>query len=334
MAGKVSVVLPIYNVEKYLNKCITSVVNQTYKELEIILVDDGAKDNCPQICDKWATMDERIKVVHKENGGLASARNAGYLVATGKYLMYIDSDDSLKLDIIEVCVNEIERSDADIVIYGYEKTDEDGNVLETYTWDNKILEGNDIVHYLYKGICEMSFGYAWNKLYKKEVLDASGVIADPKIIDREDLVYNLELVNHMKKIAFISNIGYEYLQRSSSLLHNGNLARVNGIKYFVDRIASVDVKNNDVNKKLFNTLVLHYLSDCIIKNIMWNKEVSNKEKKAWINKIIDKCPHINKLYYDCDNSRYINVLFKTIEKKKPKYFYWYVKFSELKRRFK
>ena len=97
----ISVIVPIYNVEKYLDRCVDSIINQTYKNLEIILVDDGSPDNCPQMCDDYAKKDSRIKVVHKENGGLSDARNVGMEVATGEYVSFIDSDDYISLDCYE-----------------------------------------------------------------------------------------------------------------------------------------------------------------------------------------------------------------------------------------
>lgn len=107
---KVSIILPIYNVEKYLEKCVNSVINQTYQNIEVILVDDGSKDSSGRICDELVESDNRIKVIHKKNGGLASARNAGYEVATGEYIMYIDSDDVIKNDIAEKCVSAMEKN--------------------------------------------------------------------------------------------------------------------------------------------------------------------------------------------------------------------------------
>ena len=121
---KVSVILPIYNVEKYLKNCIESLTNQTYENLEIILVDDGSTDNSGKICDEIAKSDERVMVIHKQNGGLAAARNTGYLETTGKYLMYVDSDDIVKKDVVENCVEAIEKENSDVVIFGYEKVDE------------------------------------------------------------------------------------------------------------------------------------------------------------------------------------------------------------------
>lgn len=239
---KVSVILPIYNVEKYLKNCIESLTNQTYENLEIILVDDGSTDNSGNICDEIEKTDERIKVIHKQNGGLAAARNTGYLEATGTYLMYIDSDDIVKKDVVKKCVEAIEKENSDVVIFGYEKVDEAGNIIETCKWENATYTNEQMLGKLYDSIQEMSFGYAWNKLYRKSVIDESKILGDAKVIDREDLIYNLELLNYWEKITYIDYVGYGYLQRSTSLLHNSNLARLNGIEYFVEKIFDTEIK--------------------------------------------------------------------------------------------
>lgn len=327
---KVSVVLPIYNVEKYLKKSVQSVQNQTYRNLEIILVDDGSKDSSGRICDELSNEDSRIQVVHKNNGGLASARNSGYEVATGEYVMYIDSDDCVKEDTVKKCVDAIERDKSDVVIFGYEKVSEDGNILEVCSWDNKIYSHNEMTEHLYRAICEMSFGYAWNKLYRKSILDKSGVLGDAKVIDREDLIYNMELLKYWNKITYIDYVGYEYLQRSTSLLHNSNLARLNGVEYFVERVHDIDV--GEAQGKVFNMVVLHYLADAIIKNIIWNAELNAKEKKQLIKETIDRCPNKGELYSDRDNGKYLRELYKSIEKGNMKYFYLYVKLGDIKRK--
>ena len=121
MQKLVSVIVPIYNVENYLNKCIESIVNQTYPNLEIVLVDDGATDNCPEICDNWAKKDDRIKVVHKNNGGLASARNAGMNIMSGELFMFIDSDDYIDQDMIQCMVEGYKSYTVDIVCCGMQK---------------------------------------------------------------------------------------------------------------------------------------------------------------------------------------------------------------------
>lgn len=126
MSKTVTVVIPIYNVEKYLNRCIESVVGQTYKNLEIILVDDESPDNCPQICESWKDRDNRIKVVHKKNAGLGYARNTGIDCATGEYICFVDSDDYIATDMVEKTYKCAEQYNADIVLYGYNVVDSNG----------------------------------------------------------------------------------------------------------------------------------------------------------------------------------------------------------------
>ena len=115
----ISIIVPVYNVEKYLNRCVESLVNQTLKDIEIILVDDGSPDSSPDICDEWEKKDSRIKVVHKQNGGLSSARNAGLRIATGKYVGFVDSDDDVELDMYEKLYNKATQYDVDFIVSDY-----------------------------------------------------------------------------------------------------------------------------------------------------------------------------------------------------------------------
>ena len=113
---KVSIVVPIYNTEKYLDECIESIVNQTYKNLEIILIDDGSKDKSPQMCDEWAKKDNRIKIIHKSNEGAGASRNRGIAVATGKFIYFVDSDDYIAPTLVEKCLNAISKSPSAMVM--------------------------------------------------------------------------------------------------------------------------------------------------------------------------------------------------------------------------
>ena len=122
MENMISVIVPVYNVEKYLDDCIESIVSQSYTNFELILVDDGSPDNCPKKCDGWAKKDKRIKVIHKENGGVSSARNAGIDAASGEFIMFIDSDDTIRQGCFERSVEMITKHDADIYFFGYTTT--------------------------------------------------------------------------------------------------------------------------------------------------------------------------------------------------------------------
>ena len=143
MNSLISVIVPIYNVEKYLDRCVESIINQTYKNLEIILVDDGSPDNCTQMCDDYAKKDSRIRVVHKENGGLSDARNAGMEVATGEYVSFIDSDDYISLDFYETLFQTMIDNDSDIVECSVVKFYENGK-FDEYSDDQMIKNFNTV----------------------------------------------------------------------------------------------------------------------------------------------------------------------------------------------
>lgn len=125
---KVSVIIPVYKVEKYLDRCMESVVRQTYKNIEIILVDDGSPDNCPQMCDEWAKKDNRIKIIHKKNSGQADARNQGMKISTGEYICFVDSDDYIDRTEIEKCINNAVRNSSDVVIFSF-NIDNGNNII-------------------------------------------------------------------------------------------------------------------------------------------------------------------------------------------------------------
>lgn len=325
----VSVVVPIYNVEKYLDNCIESIVNQGYTNLEIILVDDGATDSSPIICDEWKKRDERVIVIHKENGGLSSARNAGLEEATGDYIMFIDSDDWVELDIVEKSVERIEKDKSDLVIFGYKKVDEKGKNRGEYTFGNGTYTKKELSQQLHRRILEMSFGYAWNKLYRLSVIKDNNIVNDGTIVDREDLYFNMSLLKYLNRISYMDCVGYAYLQRSNSLLHNGSLARLNGMNDFIKKMKVVSWGDKEQEEKVFNMVVLHYLADCIIKNIIWNPSLSKKEKIKKIREISRDFKNIG-LRHDVDNPRYLRILYRGINNHNFSLFYYYSKMSYIK----
>ena len=129
MNETISIIIPVYNVEKYLNKCLNSVIEQTYKNIEVILIDDGSTDNSGKICDEYAKNDIRIKIIHQQNGGVSTARNNGLEHATGKYITFVDSDDYIEKEMIETMAKKIMKKNADIVICGVTDRDEENNII-------------------------------------------------------------------------------------------------------------------------------------------------------------------------------------------------------------
>ena len=218
----VSVVIPIYNVEKYLNRCVDSIVNQTYRNLEIILVDDGSPDRCPELCDAWARKDRRIRVIHKENAGLGMARNSGLELASGKYICFFDSDDYVDITIIEKCVKNAEEYCSDAVIFGCWSVDEDGKTTRKMIDHSRYLyRGDEIRELLLPGMFTYQFGFgisAWGKLYRRELFSEFGLVfrSEREIIS-EDAYFALEFYGKASVVTIVPENLYFYLNRSSSL---------------------------------------------------------------------------------------------------------------------
>ena len=211
----ISIIIPVYKVEKYLEKCIESVLKQTYTNLQIILVDDGSPDNCGKICDEYAKKDSRIEVIHKVNGGLSYARNVGISKAKGRYIGFVDSDDYIKEDMYEILLNLIKEYDADV------------SICNLYD----VIDGKEYIRNKENGIQEYSRldilkevlldkniqNYAWNKLYKKELFDEIKYPIGKKYEDIGTTFYVFEKCN---KIVVTSEPEYYYLKRSDSLVNN------------------------------------------------------------------------------------------------------------------
>lgn len=217
----VSVIVPIYKVEEYLDRCVESIVNQTYKNLEIILVDDGSPDNCPQMCDSWAEKDSRIKVVHKKNGGLSDARNAGIPFATGEIISFIDSDDWIALNMFETMLNQMLDDNSDIVSCGVKWIKEDGTVIRDVTVsNNEVLDTQSAMKELIND--NMIKQHVWNKLYKydliKDILFEKGKY-------HEDVFWSYQIVGQAHRISVITDSLYNYVQRSNSIMGEGFSAK-------------------------------------------------------------------------------------------------------------
>lgn len=216
--GLVSVVLPIYNVENYLNRCIESVVKQTYKNIEIILVDDGSPDNCPQICEEWAKKDRRIRVIHKKNGGLSDARNAGIEIACGQYITFIDSDDFVDEDFISYLFKLIKDNNADISICEYRYISERGKLYNhpINTEEIRILSQKDGL----KELLQMKIysNSAWGKLYKTEHFND---IRYPYGRLFEDIPTTYKVFMKCNTIAFGARCLYNYMYRTNAISKQG-----------------------------------------------------------------------------------------------------------------
>lgn len=211
MTELISVIVPIYKVEKYLERCIRSIITQTYENIEIILVDDGSPDKCPQMCDEWAGKDSRIQVIHKPNGGLSDARNAGLKIATGVYVAFIDSDDYIHPQFIESLHFIMKQQSADVVACGYKQVAEDSIVelkADICCEDIRIKQISEVT--------QAAVGVtAWCKLYKKTLFDK---IQFPVGKIHEDVGIWWELVYYAEKIVAIPEELYFYCENPASIM--------------------------------------------------------------------------------------------------------------------
>ena len=223
----ISVIVPIHKVEEYLDRCVRSIAEQTYSDLEIILVDDGSPDGCPAICDAWAEKDARIKVIHKENGGLSDARNAGMAIATGEYVAFIDSDDSIEPDFIQKLYDAITEYNADVAECAVLYVDESGNTLRERN-SAPMTEMGKIEALRHLVLEDGVYQTVWNKLYRREV------VADiPFAVGKyhEDEFWTYQVFDRIEKLAVVHDSLYNYLQRGSSIIGVGyNIRRLDGLE--------------------------------------------------------------------------------------------------------
>lgn len=283
----ISVIVPIYNVEKYLSKCIDSIINQTYKNLEIILVDDGSPDNCPKICDEYEKKDSRIKVIHKENGGLSDARNAGMKIAKGEYISFIDSDDFISENFINILYRNLSVSKCDIAECDIVKFVEDENPVEQLS-DKKPLVV-DTEKGLSMLIAENEFHqYVTNKLYKSELI--KGIYFEKGKL-HEDEFWTYRIFGRARSICKIYDVMYFYFQRQNSIMGvSFNLKRLDSLEAKVQRQKYIDKNYPSVA----NQAKIDLFGTCIFMCQSALKFMNGSEKKKAIG-IINKCVKDNQL---------------------------------------
>ena len=220
---KVSIIIPVYNVERYLDRCVESVLRQSYSNFEVLLVDDGSPDNCGAMCDRWAEKDARIRVIHKENGGLSDARNAGLAAAAGNLIAFADSDDFIAADMIEKLFHALAANDADLSICNFHYVDETGAPLADMNRylaiRDEVLSGTEAITNMQLERDGGDYDMAWNKLYKKDLFSD---IRFPVGKLCEDGFISHRLLGKCARVACISDVCYYYTQRGGSIMHSSN----------------------------------------------------------------------------------------------------------------
>ena len=212
---KISIIVPIYKIERYLRQCIDSILTQTFTDFELLLIDDGSPDECPAICDEYAKKDARIRVFHKPNGGLTSARNCGLDNAKGEWIMHIDGDDWVAPTYIEELYNAAIKNDADIAICGFRFAYEDGRYIEEHPtlWDNN--KSASLNRYI-----ASTWTTAWGSIHKSSLYKDNNIRSPKNITFCEDFHLMVRLCYFADKVVSIDRPLYNYRQQSSSIMHN------------------------------------------------------------------------------------------------------------------
>ena len=213
----ISLIVPVFNCESKLSKCLESILNQTYQNIEVILIDDGSKDLSPKICDDFATQDKRIQVIHKKNEGVSIARNTGIKRAKGKFVQFVDSDDIIEPDMCEQLINAITKDSFDLAICGYKKLSK--NYIKEVYYDNKTINKNNIEPEINNLLALGFINSPWNKLYVREKIKS---LFSPNLSLGEDLLFNLDYLLRTKKIIVLNKCLYNYNEDTPSSLMKNN----------------------------------------------------------------------------------------------------------------
>lgn len=276
---KFSVIVPVYKVEGYLEQCVESVLQQTYTDFELILVDDGSPDRCPEMCDNFSQKDTRIKVIHKKNGGLSSARNAGLDIATGDYVVFLDSDDFWNDENALQEVYDKAKFGTDIVIFGCTDWDIHTNkkVVSRSSYNQEIMQSNDknmILHYL---LSEKKLPGGSTVFMTRRKIIQRNSIAFKEGINSEDYDWVLEVFLNSDSFAAIDNPFYTYRKgRIGSITTVPNMKTINGIIYTVEKwIEKANTIDNDTIKRD----VLNYLAHIYTTGVVMLARLKGKDKK-------------------------------------------------------
>lgn len=276
----ISIVVPIYNAEKFLKKSVESVISQSYKNIELLLVDDGSTDRSKDICQRYALIDNRIKIILQINKGPAAARNTGVRQATGDFVFFLDADDFIEKDALKVLVTKYKKYQADIVMSNFNKVEDNEKFIRqkvsfspddvSFAGQLKVLSKIDIVDYVRHFLRHPSnhlISYCWARLYKLSVLKKNNITAPEDMRLFEDFVFNLDYLDKVEEVVFVNDSLYNYVLRTShvsasmailnaeSLIHDMSVFKERTFR-FLEKNASF-MRKTDIQAEIGHTLV-HY----------------------------------------------------------------------------
>lgn len=248
----ISIIVPIYNVENFLHTCVNSILAQTYDRMEIILVNDGSPDRCGLICDEYAVKDSRVFVIHKENGGLSDARNAGLEIAKGEYVWFVDSDDYILCDCLSDLVLEISNNSLDLLSFGFQKVTPEGENLPTiinYNTNTTVIDGIEMLNNF------IIISNAWMYIYKKEIITDNN-LKFIKGIYHEDEAFTTVYISYAKRYKHLENIvAYAYLSRPDSIINTSDYnKKVKRLKDMVVVVKALTDRRLETSGRLYRGL--------------------------------------------------------------------------------
>ena len=324
----ISIIVPVYNVEKYLEKCVKSIIDQTYKNLEIILIDDGSTDNSGNLCDNLKLQDDRIQVIHKQNGGLSDARNAGLKIAKGEYIGFVDSDDYIEKDMFETLYKLNKKYNSEISIVSFYEI---YNNKVIGVRDSKNLEELNKIEAIKELLIDTKIqSYAWNKLFKKELFEG---LEFPTNKNFEDIATTLLLFEKANKIVLLEDPKYYYVRRDDSIIGVRNYKTYKDyLDVIYDKYLYLDGKYKELD--LYNaynfvinmiwvyTIIVAFDLDDVYNEFEKQYGLFEELIKKYGNEITDKLDNYNKavLYMMLIDKQYskpaVKQLYKTYKEKR------------------
>lgn len=274
----VSIIVPVYGVEAYLSECVDSLLAQTYQNLEILLVDDASPDGCGEICDRYAGKDARVKVIHKANGGAASARNAGLDAAAGEFICFVDADDVVEKEYVHHLLTNLIEADADVAVCGYFNLTRNRQM---------VVEGQDIgiysqVEYLARFLKDWSCSLLWNKIYRREVIGSLRMAEGHKI---DDEFFTYQVIMDCQKVVVTDTPLYGYRMRVSSVMHDTGS---NAQRIMLDRIEYITTRYQNVARRYPELEQAFFLNAVDTMTRHWrcseNMPKAQKEIRSWVNR--------------------------------------------------
>lgn len=249
----ISIIVPIYNTEKYLSECIDSILAQSYTDFEVLLVDDGSTDKSGEICDEYAKTDSRVRVFHKANGGVSSARNVGLDNAQGEWVCFVDSDDTIPMDTLDSYASSI-SDNTDLVMSAYEVRNESGEIIRKYTkYDDRLFSQCDFLKEMYARRIEEYQGYIWNKLFRRSVIELYKLRFNEDIVFNEDRLFIVQFVcKTVNPIFFLNHVTYSYLEHANNAM--SSLQKAYNSKFVTDLDALILMKKEIDNLSFGNEL--------------------------------------------------------------------------------